>query len=787
MAGDFIMAIWPGKDYRETKKRGITAQGADNKDDIYTAYRNGPEHINDELKRLELLVYLRLLSKPGGSIGENSSIKGLVISPEEVFRLLLDSSHAGDMQNSSSSADHIAERERVLSKLRELDVIIDRRRRAAAGEGVFLPLAYLSELFNLQPFAEQCLVACLAVELDRRFEKLFAYLQDDVTCRYPTISLLTDLLCSSRAEKEMVWSAFNPEGYLMTYLLDKKAFQDEKRGISSRRLKLDNRLISIFTDGTPLDSSLHSFTELINPVDPGQYHAGNDSLPSLFLQREVQEQLRDYIKAHFLKDKDREGGLIILLTGYRGSGRRLQVKHFCRYFANSLLLADVRRLTDSPDADPRELFHKIFREAILHQAVLAIYNFQDTLEKEQQDERPAAAGSGFIGALIEELQEFRGITFLLSEKEWKPVDVLEQHKFFHVDLDIPSGLQRKELWEYFAEKAGFQGEADWGDLAGKFSFTPGQVEKALATASSLAAWEGRKEGQVTVRELHQACHAQIQHRLGEKATLIRASSRWDDLILPAAQKSLLRNACNQMKYRHIVLSKWGFDKRLSYGKGLTMMFSGSPGTGKTMAAGVVAKELFLEIYKIDLSRIMSKYIGETEKNLQEIFSEARFSNAILFFDEADALFGKRTDVKDARDKYANVETAYLLQKMEEYEGISILATNLLQNIDEAFIRRITFVIKFPFPDMKYREMIWRSLFPAETPMDDDVDYSFLAQKFEITGGQIKNIALAAAFLAAADNGGPVSMKHIINAARQELQKTGKVLLKEDLGEYYEDD
>jgi SpoVK/Ycf46/Vps4 family AAA+-type ATPase len=188
------------------------------------------------------------------------------------------------------------------------------------------------------------------------------------------------------------------------------------------------------------------------------------------------------------------------------------------------------------------------------------------------------------------------------------------------------------------------------------------------------------------------------------------------------------------------------------------------------------------MYKIDLSQVISKYIGETEQNLHELFREAQLSHAVLFFDETDALFGKRSEVKDAQDKYANIETAYLLQKMEEYPGITILATNLLGNMDEAFLRRIQFIIKFPFPDSDYRELLWRSMFPPDAPLGADLDFALLAQRHEIAGGNIKNVALSAAFLAAADDG-PVRMRHIARALRHELQKSGKIVPKLELSDY----
>ena len=205
-----------------------------------------------------------------------------------------------------------------------------------------------------------------------------------------------------------------------------------------------------------------------------------------------------------------------------------------------------------------------------------------------------------------------------------------------------------------------------------------------------------------------------------------------------------------------------------------MLFAGPSGTGKTMAAEIIAAELGLELYKIDLSTVVSKYIGETEKNLSRIFAEAETSNAILFFDEADALFGKRSEVKDSHDRYANIEIGYLLQRMEEYDGVVILATNLRKNMDEAFVRRLQFTVEFPFPNAEDRRRIWKGVWPAQTPCDPALDVDFLARRFEITGGSIRNIALAAAFLAAAD-GNVVTMEHLIHATQREYQKMGKVV------------
>jgi SpoVK/Ycf46/Vps4 family AAA+-type ATPase len=243
-------------------------------------------------------------------------------------------------------------------------------------------------------------------------------------------------------------------------------------------------------------------------------------------------------------------------------------------------------------------------------------------------------------------------------------------------------------------------------------------------------------------------------------------------VLPPDQLKDVKSIADRVRSRHVVMGEWGFGRKLSLGKGVSALFAGPPGTGKTMAAEVVANDLGFELYKIDLSQVVSKYIGETEKNLDRVFAAAERGSAILFFDEADALFGKRSEVRDSHDRYANVEISYLLQKMEEYEGVAILATNLRRHMDEAFLRRLQYVIEFPFPNREEREAIWRVTLPSELPLGDDVDLGGLARDVRLAGGGIKNVCLAAAHLAAAD-GGLVTMAHFREASRREYEKLGR--------------
>jgi SpoVK/Ycf46/Vps4 family AAA+-type ATPase len=281
-------------------------------------------------------------------------------------------------------------------------------------------------------------------------------------------------------------------------------------------------------------------------------------------------------------------------------------------------------------------------------------------------------------------------------------------------------------------------------------------------------------------DLHAACRAQSGRKLGALSRKIEPRYTWPDIILPEDSLAQLREICQRVAQRHRVLGEWGFDRKLSLGKGVNALFAGPSGTGKTMAAEIIANELGLDIYQIDLSGVVSKYIGETEKNLDAIFMAAESANAILFFDEADALFGKRSEVRDSHDRYANIEISYLLQKMEAYEGVAILATNLRQNLDDSFVRRLAFTIHFPFPDEADRGRIWAGIWPAETPLDGEVDLGLLARQFKLSGGNIKNVALAAAFLAAED-GGVIKMPHLLQATRREYQKLGKPLSVAELG------
>jgi SpoVK/Ycf46/Vps4 family AAA+-type ATPase len=344
------------------------------------------------------------------------------------------------------------------------------------------------------------------------------------------------------------------------------------------------------------------------------------------------------------------------------------------------------------------------------------------------------------------------------------------------EFPVPAYRQRTVLWQHFMGQPVLD-EPDLELLAGQFALTSGQIRDAVSSARDASTQQQRS---LESQDLFGAARAHSNPNLATLARKIDPRYSWDDIVLPEDSLTLLHEIVNTVRERPLVLEEWEVGKKLVSSTGVTVLFAGPPGTGKTMAAEVISNELKLDLFKIDLSTVVSKYIGETEKNLEQIFAEAQSSNAILFFDEADALFGKRSEVKDAHDRYANIEISYLLQRMEMYDGVTILATNLRANLDEAFTRRLQFSVNFPFPREPYRLRIWETLFPPKVPRDPEIDFAELAKRFRLAGGNIRNIIVNAAYLAAAD-GGRVTMKHLSHSTRRELQKMGRLPREEDLG------
>lgn len=329
-----------------------------------------------------------------------------------------------------------------------------------------------------------------------------------------------------------------------------------------------------------------------------------------------------------------------------------------------------------------------------------------------------------------------------------------------VAVGRPRHAEQRELWQ-----------AALGERAAALNGTVDRLAAHFDLGARAIVAAAEQAGPDPAR-LWDACRAQARPRFGGLAERLDPCATWDDLVLPGGEHEILREVVTHVRGRARVHEDWGFAGQSARGLGISALFEGPSGTGKTMAGEVLARELDLDLYRIDLSQVVSKYIGETERNLREVFDAAESGAAVLLFDEADALFGSRTEVKDSHDRYANIEVSYLLQRMESYRGLAILTTNAKDAIDTAFLRRLRFIVRFPFPGRDEREAIWRRAFPARTPTEG-LDPVALA-RLSVTGGNIRSIALGAAFLAA-DAGEPVGMRHVARAARRECAKLGRPL------------
>ena len=684
---------------------------------------------------------------------------------EEEIRGLLGVPFGPASCNTEQNADDLPNRD-LQAALGQVTSHIQARLNATSDTGIYLPLPYLAQLFHLTAFEEQCLLVCLAPELDRKYEKLYAYLQDDVTRKKPSVDLVLDLLCQTIPEKLAVRLAFDPRSPLLKYRL-LQLTDNSPEGPSpllSRFLKLDDSTVNFLLGFEQMDVRLEPFARLVFA------RAELDQVP---VGEQIQSRIRTFIDWHYSKEQSRRSQIVFHFGGPYGSGKRLLAEAICHELKLPLLIAEAGKIAGG-QVPFEEALWLLGREAALQSAALCIQDFDSLLAEDKHE--------SLLKSLLEVTKTLTLTVFLLGSRSWKPLGLLNDVAFIDLEIPIPDDGIRKRLWKsHLNGRSPLATDAEAGELASKFRFTPGQIQDAVAAAGNLARWHSPANRQLTAEDLHAACRAQSDPKLNRLARKIRPIHTWNDIVLPADPLAQLGEMCQRVAQSYRVLGEWGFGAKLSTGKGVNALFAGPSGTGKTMAAGILASELGLDLYKIDLSQVVSKFIGETEKNLDSIFTAAENSNIILFFDEADALFGKRSEVRDSHDRYANIEISYLLQKMEDYEGVAILATNLRQNLDEAFVRRLAFSIHFPFPDEADRRRIWFGIWPAGISLAKDVDLDLLARQFKLSGGNIKNVALAAAFLAAAD-GGIVKMSHLLHATRREFQKLGKVVTEFDLGE-----
>jgi SpoVK/Ycf46/Vps4 family AAA+-type ATPase len=716
-------------------------------------FEHSLQHLLAELERIDLLIAAQVASIRRLH-ADDEQFHGLYISEEEVDALLKQ-----PIGRPRWAMDQAALTQHTVS-LEQLSQHLNRRKEESLRRGVELRLPRLQQLFGLTQFETDALLICLALEVDLRYERLYAYLHDDVTKKRPSVDLVLSLLTPTVEAKLEARRHFAAPAPLLQYRLLELVEEPSQPhpSLLAKYLKIDEHIAQYMLGSDALDERIQPYTVLQDP----QAH-----LEALRVDDEVTHRLRQ-----FVRNRVTTGRVIVYLRGPYGVGKQSTAEAVCEAQDLRLLVADLEQMTGDGEASYARALSLIQREAKLQQAAVYWHSFDTLLDEQNQ---------GLFRVFLRHLEDRPALTFFAGERLWKPADALRGAPFACIELPRPTFAERSQIWA-----AALNGRCsvdlgmDISALASKFKFTGGQIQDAAATAENLARFRDADTVPMTITDLYEACRLHSNQKLATLARKITPKYAWDDIVLPADRLEQLREICNHVKYRERVYGQWGFDRKLSLGKGLSILFAGPSGTGKTMAADIIAGALGLDLYKIDLSTVVSKYIGETEKNLSRIFTEAETSNAILFFDEADALFGKRSEVKDSHDRYANIETGYLLQRMEEYEGVVILASNFRKNMDEAFVRRLHFTVEFPFPNEEDRRRIWEGVWPAATPRDPALDVGFLAGRFQFTGGNIRNIVLAAAFLAA-DDSGVVGMQHLMRATQREYQKMGKVVSEIDFG------
>ncbi|GAB2945834.1 ATP-binding protein [Micromonospora polyrhachis] len=590
----------------------------------------------------------------------------------------------------------------------------------------------LARAAELTPLDVALLLVALAPDVDSRFEQFYGYLNDDVTRRRATVGLALRLcgLPEAAAAARVRLAAGAP-------LIDLRLVQvdDPDRPVLTRALRVPDRVSAHLLGADAPEPLLAGVAE---PVDAqGQPPPGATEL--------AQALARAGVRLAYLRERPGASALAL------GAAALDQAGH-------TALAVDLARLADSPHA--AELATVVVREAVLTGAGVVVGPVTGT----EPWEVWAQLSTGSAPVLA-----YGGQTW---DPAWSPRAPLQ------VEVAPLSGADRAAVWR--ETLAGTLAEGvDPAAATAQFILGAPAIRRAASVAAQLAAAAGE-----AVDESHLRAGARTQNAAGLErlARRIVPEVSWDDLVLPGPILALLHELAGRARHRDRVLREWRMRPGGGRGHGVTALFAGDSGTGKTMSAEVVAGSLGLDLYTVNLATVVDKYVGETEKNLERIFAEAAGVNGVLLFDEADAIFGKRSEVRDAHDRYANIESAYLLQRMETFDGLAVLATNLRANLDEAFTRRLDIVVDFPVPDEEARGALWERCLGGRVPRSNDVDLDFLAQAFELAGGHIRSAAVTAAYLAAGQSR-PVGMAELIGAVGREYRKLGRLTLESEFGPY----
>ena len=724
-------------------------------------YQHPKEYLFNELKRLDLiLLYHVQKNRRERCAQKTDQFRGLYISEEEIDSIF--GQPGGSCSTEASDAEQ-ADMGRIQDAILDKEKEIENRKEKARREGVTFPLDHLSRIFKLNEFERQVLLLTLAPEIHLKYERIYAYLQDNVSKKRPTVDLLLTLLCQSVEEKILQRSRFCHNAPLrsnnLLQLFDEPGTTHTP--LLAKWVKVDEGIVDFLHGENHLDARLRSFFNLVHP---------NILIQALPLDQLILKRLSSLGDVILNRDRQEPVGFVLYFKGPYGSGKRRAAEALAQKTGLNLMEIDMRPLIAS-DLDPTFTMDLILREAKLKGVAIYWAHADELFSREER-----ARSWNYV--VFKKIRSFPGVAIFGGLPRREAEFFVEALPVIRIEFPPLSHEMRKYLWQKHLGSSGCKLEpAELATIATRFRLTDGQIQDVVSTAKADTI-DGRGNNSFSMSHLLKSCRSYTRHKLINLAVKVDTRRSWDDIVLPLHQMDILREICTFVKHQPLVLDEWNFGKKLALTKGLNVLFAGPSGTGKTMSAEILAGELGLDLFRIDLANVVSKYIGETEKNLDRIFREAEHSNAILFFDEADALFGKRSEVRDSHDRYANIEISYLLQKMEAYDGIAILATNLRKNLDEAFLRRMHFTVEFPVPEEEDRLKIWKLCFPSVAPLAEDVDFKLLARQFKIPGGNIKNIAVTSAFYAA-ENGRRINMASLIHATKREFQKMGKLIVESD--------
>lgn len=704
-------------------------------------------HLQIEMARIEILVHHQVKRWQAAGQDIQDPFRGLHIDDQEINGILKQS-FAG---NWAQVARLDEKEEKLFSETRrKVEYHLQEFINDARQKGQNLHLEILRHTFGLCPFEMDAFLLCLAPSIDLRYEKIYGFLHNDVTCRQASISLILDILAEPGGGRLQYLTHFEEGAPLLKYHLIEQVIDPKKSPGSflSQPFTVDKTVVDWLVGHYQPQGAFAPFTHCLLP---GDCTPPSEALLSTPQKKELQSQA--------------SSDQILNFTGIDHD----RIEAACHFIALSrgipLLRLDLAQLCRSETPSPQTAIEHTLRDARLIGAIPCFEGWDVLLNT-------FPAGQ----ELFSLVSHHPALIILISTSPWQAQLNHNDRSILWNTFDMPAFEERRALWQDALTQNHLPLPDNLDLISGQFWLTSNQIRSCVIAARDISLQQHQP---LTGDVLLLAARSCSNPHLSTLAREIEPRYSWNDIILPDNEKNILHEIVNTVRCRPQVLDDWGVGKKLTASSGVTILFAGPPGTGKTMAAEVIAAELGLSLYKIELSTIVSKYIGETEKNLEQIFTEAQNSNAILFFDEADAIFGKRSEVKDAHDRYANIEVSYLLQRMEAYDGVTILATNLRSNLDDAFTRRLSYAVDFPFPDEHYRELIWKTLFPPQVPCAENLNFGLMARRFKLAGGSIRNIIVGAAYLAAAEQN-QVSMKHLLHSTRRELQKMGRLVNEADM-------